>query len=137
MRRLFLTLMLVLVPVAVRADSSTSASDLSDSASALQNTGQAASSSQTSSILQPAGSSGTSLQAAGVSGTGAAQSAVENLQQSGDSDQAKLMIEAEGDVPQVLSSNSPDLDWLLYVLLVLVVASIGTGAALEWQRRTI
>ena len=64
------------------------------------------------------------------------QSTVENLQQSGASDQAKLLIEGDGDTPHQLTS-APNLTWLWGLLLVLVVASIGTGAAsVVQQRRT-
>jgi hypothetical protein len=124
----------MLAPVAVHADASVPTQDQASSSS-LQSTGDTTASPQTSSLLQPAETSGTALQSAGAGGTGAAQSAVENLQQSGASDQTKLMIENAGDVPQALSSG-PNLDWLLYILLVLVAASIGTGATLQWQRRT-
>jgi ABC-type Na+ efflux pump permease subunit len=135
MRRLFLALLMALLPFAAQADNSTATtSDQSGSASSLQNTGTATASNQTSGILQPAEAASSSLQSADASGTGAAQSAVENLQQSGDSDQTKLMIEGEGDVPHVVT-NSANFDWLLYILLVLVAGTIGTGAALEWQRR--
>jgi hypothetical protein len=134
MRRLLLTLLVVLTPVVAHADASVPTQDQASSSS-LQSTGQTTSSPQTSSLLQPAETSGTALQSAGASGTGVAQSTVENLQQSGASDQTKLMIENSGDVPQALS-NGPNLDWLLYILLVLIAASIGTGATLQWQRRT-
>lgn len=126
-----LIMILMSLPVAVHADAT---SDQSSAASQLQNTGSAADSTPTGSLLQPSGTTGSPLQSADASGGGVAQSPTENLQQSGASDQAKLLIEGDGDTPHQLKSST-NLAWLWDILLVLVVATAGTGAATVLQQR--
>ncbi len=133
MRRLLFIMAVALVPMGALADASAT-SDASTSASSLQNTGSTTASPQTSGLLQPAQNSVSPLQSADATGGGVSQSTVENLQQSGTSDQAKLLIEGDGDAPHQLSS-APDLTWLLYILLVLVAASAGTTLARFLPRR--
>ncbi|HUC87422.1 MAG TPA: hypothetical protein VMR75_03860 [Candidatus Saccharimonadales bacterium] len=133
--RVFIVLGLLAAPLVVRADPAvTTAPAIAGSSSSLQSTGQSGESGQTSTLLQPAGTSSSALQSAQASASSVAQSGTQDIQQSGSSDQDKLLVESEGDIPQVLNSSS-SYSWLGYVLLVLIATTLGTEAASLLQRR--
>ncbi|HUC87138.1 MAG TPA: hypothetical protein VMR75_02315, partial [Candidatus Saccharimonadales bacterium] len=116
--RVFIVLGLLAAPLVAHADPAvTTAPAIAGSSSSLQSTGQSGESGQTSTLLQPAGTSSSALQSAQANASSVAQSGTQNIQQSGSSDQDKLLVESEGDIPQVLNSGS-SYSWLGYVLLV-------------------
>ncbi len=104
--------------------------------SGLQSTNQSQGPSdpQTGGILQPAGQSTSDLQSAGASGGGIAQSPVQNLQQTGSSDEIKIFIQGEGEQPQQLADDR-SYSWLAYLLLVFLLACAITGALVWLQHR--
>jgi pectate lyase len=132
-------LVLVALPLAAHADSSSTDSAVggAPTTSTLQEGGSTGGSGQTSSLLQPDANGTTPLQSADADSGGVDQSATtQNLQQSGASDQQKLLVEGEADgSPQSLSGSGVDITWLGYILIVLLVACVGTAGALGWQRR--
>jgi hypothetical protein len=78
------------------------------------------------------------LQSADADSSGVGQSAsAQNLQQSGSSDQQKLLVEgdADGTIQGVSTGTGLAIAWLGYVLIVLLVTTLGTAAAWWWQRR--
>ncbi len=125
MRRLFATIVIITVSL-------TAGSALAATANSLQSANASLISPQDSGVLQPAGSSNASLQATGSSGV--SQSGTENLQQSGASDQMKLLIQSGAGVPHTLSNSGADLSWLGDIVLVLLIATVATGAVWWWQR---
>lgn len=129
LKRLIGVGLILALPYGVYADDS--------SAAALQPTDQSTASPQTSALLQPAGGSVTSpLQSADASSGGLSQSSTsQNLQQTGDSGQAKLLIQGEADAPHQ-ADNAPDLSWLWYLLAICGIATAFTAALWLSRRRT-
>jgi cobalamin biosynthesis Mg chelatase CobN len=138
MVRKLLLLLLLGLPLTAQADSGVVTAPAQTN-SGLQQTGNTTASPQMLNLLQPAntGSASASLQPAGASNEGdVAQSTTQDLQQTGASNQASLMVQGEGDSPHSLSS-SPDLTWLGYAVVVLLVATAITAVIWWFQRRRI
>ena len=135
LRRLIILLLLV-APLAAYADDGASVTTPAQTSSGLQQTGSGASDPQTLNILQPAsaGSSSTSLQSADASGGGVAQSTAQDLQQTGTSDQASLLVQGEADQPHPTESGLA-ITWLGYAALILLAASAVTAVAWAVQSR--
>ncbi|HSX01314.1 MAG TPA: hypothetical protein VLF67_03660 [Candidatus Saccharimonas sp.] len=132
-RRAVLIVIVAALPLAAQADDSMSAQPNS-----LQSTGSSTASPQTGGLLQPASgnSNSAALQSADSSNGGVTQAAnQQNLQQTGSSDQIKLLVQGEANAPQQLS-DGPNLSWLWDILLVLLATAAGTGAALLLRRRS-
>jgi hypothetical protein len=129
-KRLVFLLLLLIVPSSALADDTAPTPG-----SQLQNT-QAGSSTAASSLLQPSGGASSALQSADSTAGGASQSASENLQQTGASDQAKLLVQGDADGGPVSGNDAPNLVWLNYILIVSMIATIVTGVVVYTQGRT-
>lgn len=126
-RRLFFILALALPVGALAADAPSSN---------IQDTGQTTVSPQSSSLLQPATGASSPLQSADAGTAGVTPTSTQNLQQTGQSDQAKLLIQGDADQPHDLSSG-PNLNWLLYILAVCVATTVLTALLAWWQGRRL
>ena len=126
-KRLLVSGILLAMPLSALADDASELGPQTNSANA--------SSPQTLNMLQPAGSTASPLQSADAHGGGISQSTSQALQQTGSSDQVKLMIQGEADQPQTLSGGSGiNLGFLWYILAVIALAGVATGAAVLLQR---